>query len=116
VGIKYYMDVHVPAAITEGLRRRGLDVLTSQEDGTREADDEDLLTRATDLGRTLVSQDQDLLRIASAWQQAGRAFSGVVFSPQQGTSIGRCVEDLELLATCCTPGEILNRVLFLPLT
>ena len=116
MGIKYYMDVHVPAAITEGLRRRGLNVLTSQEDGTREADDEDLLTRATDLGRTLVSQDQDLLRIASEWQQAGRTFSGVVFSPQQGTSIGRCVEDLELLATCCRLEEMENRVTFLPLT
>lgn len=35
-----YMDVHVPSAVTEGLRRRGVDVLTSQEDGTRAADDE----------------------------------------------------------------------------
>ncbi len=26
-----YMDVHVPSAVTEGLRRRGVDVLTSQE-------------------------------------------------------------------------------------
>jgi hypothetical protein len=116
VGIKYYMDVHVPAAITEGLRRRGLDILTSQDDGTREADDEELLTRATALGRTLVSQDQDLLRIASAWQRGGRAFSGLVFPPQQGTSIGRCVEDLELLATCCRLEEMENRVTFLPLT
>ena len=35
-----YMDVHVPMTITEGLRRRGVDVLTSQEDGTRRATDE----------------------------------------------------------------------------
>jgi hypothetical protein len=40
------MDVHIPAAITDGLRRHGLDVLTSQEDHTRTADDENLLTRA----------------------------------------------------------------------
>jgi hypothetical protein len=32
--LSLYMDVHVPAAITAGLRRRGVDVLTSQEDGT----------------------------------------------------------------------------------
>ena len=30
------MDVHIPAAITAGLRLRDIDVLTSQEDGTRE--------------------------------------------------------------------------------
>ena len=40
---RLYMDVHIPAAITEGLRRRGIDVLTSQDDGTREAADEVLL-------------------------------------------------------------------------
>ena len=112
---KYYMDVHVPAAITAALRRRGIDVLTSQEDNTREADDEALLARATELGRTLFSQDQDLLRIASVWQAAGRPFSGVVFSAQRGLSIGRCIEDLELLALCCSPDELNGRVLFLPL-
>ena len=64
------MDVHVPAAITAGLRRRGIDVLTSQEDDTREVDDEVLLARATGLSRVLFSQDQDLLRIATDWQIA----------------------------------------------
>jgi hypothetical protein len=43
------MDVHVPAAITHELRRRGIDVLTSQEDGTRESTDELLLLRAAQL-------------------------------------------------------------------
>jgi len=58
VSLPLYMDVHVPAAITQGLRRRGVDVLTSQEDGTRRASDDELLARATQLARILVSQDQ----------------------------------------------------------
>ena len=29
--IRYYMDQHYPLAVTEGLRRRGIDVLTAQE-------------------------------------------------------------------------------------
>jgi hypothetical protein len=33
------MDVHVPAVITESLRRKMLDVLTSQEDGTGTRDE-----------------------------------------------------------------------------
>lgn len=41
--LRYDMDVNVPAAITSGLRRYGIDVLTSQEDGTREWDDDALL-------------------------------------------------------------------------
>ena len=56
------MDVHVPRAVTIGLRLRGIDVLTAQEDGSAELDDASLLRRATDLSRILVSQDKDLLR------------------------------------------------------
>jgi hypothetical protein len=115
VGLKVYMDVHVPSAITEGLRRRQIDVITSQEDGTREADDEVLLQRTTDLGRLLFSQDQDLLQIGNQWQAEGRSFAGLVYAPQQGTSIGRCVEDLELIAQCCTEEEVANRIVFVPL-
>ncbi len=31
--VRLYMDVHVPQAITEQLRRRDVDVLTAIEDG-----------------------------------------------------------------------------------
>ena len=32
--VSLYMDVHVDKAITLGLRRRGVDVLTAEEDGS----------------------------------------------------------------------------------
>ncbi|MFO0890014.1 MAG: DUF5615 family PIN-like protein [Isosphaeraceae bacterium] len=110
-----YMDVHVPILISESLRRRGLDVLTSQEDGTATQDDEHLLERATGLGRVLFSHDQDFLRIAADWQREGRSFHGLIFAAQQGTSLGRLADDLELLLTCCMPDELRDRVTFLPL-
>ena len=112
----YYMDVHVPAAITEGLRRRGIDVLTSQEDGTRRLGDEALLRRATELGRILITQDEDLLAIAAHWQADGWEFAGLVFAPQHSAGIGRYVEDLELLAKCCSSVELASRVHHLPLS
>jgi hypothetical protein len=31
--IRHYMDQHVPAAVTRGLRERDVDVLTAQEAG-----------------------------------------------------------------------------------
>ena len=110
-----YMDVHVPSAITEGLRRRGIDVLTSQEDGTREADDEVLLTRATGFGRLLFTQDEDFLKLAAQWQSSQRRFRGIAYAYQIGTSIGRLVEDLELLVLCATDDELENQVTYLPL-
>jgi hypothetical protein len=36
------MDVHVPAAITHGLRRREVDVLTAQTDNARRLPDDAL--------------------------------------------------------------------------
>ena len=40
MSVRLYMDVHIPAAITEGLRLRGVDVLTAQEDGGRRLSDD----------------------------------------------------------------------------
>lgn len=56
-----YMDVHVPLPITRGLRRRDVDVLTAQDDGTSLFEHPDLLDRATVLGRMLFSEDEDLI-------------------------------------------------------
>jgi hypothetical protein len=109
------MDVHVSLAITDGLRRRGIDVLTSQEDETAELDDEPLLARATELGRLLFTQDQDFLRLAPQWSQSMRHFVGIVFAQQRGASLGRIVEDLELIATCAEAEELANRITYLPL-
>jgi hypothetical protein len=82
------MDVHVPAAITAGLRRRGLDVLTSQEDGTDRWADDRLLNRSTELGRVLFSQDDDLLALAALWQRQAQAFGGVIYAHQLSAGIG----------------------------
>jgi hypothetical protein len=99
-----------------GLRRRGVDGLTSQEDGTETWTDEQLLARATELGRVLVSQDADLLRIAEEHLQCADAFSGLIYCHQLGAGIGDLVRDLELVAKCCSPQECANSVLFLPLS
>lgn len=103
-----YMDVHIPASVTGGLRRRGIDVLTSQDDGTREATDESLLERSSSLGRVLVTQDADLLRIAAEWQSDGRKFPGVIYAHQQGIGIGPLIEDLELLSRYADSSELVD--------
>jgi len=115
MGVPLYFDVHVPYAITLGLRLRGVDVLTSQEDGTREVDDDVLLDRSTASGRVLFSQDKDLLREAQKRRQSGRPFGGIIYAPQLGVSIGQCIDDLELIAQCSEADEWLNRVDYLPL-
>jgi hypothetical protein len=115
VSITLYMDVHVPDAITVGLRLRGVDVLTAQEDGARRLSDALLLDRATALGRVLFSQDEDLLREAAQRQERGVPFTGVIYAHQLKVTIGQCVRDLELLAQAGAPEDFANRVQYLPL-
>ncbi len=112
VGI--YLDVHIPRAITNGLRLRGVDVLTAQEDGTITLTDSKLLDRATESGRILYSQDDDLLVEANYRLQENINFSGVIYSHQLSSPIGRCVEDLEIIAKSLEPEDIANRIEFIP--
>lgn len=62
-----FMDVHVPASISEGLRRKQIDVRTAQDDSAGRMSDDDLLARATAVGRVLLTQDADFLEIAARW-------------------------------------------------
>ena len=109
------MDVHVPAAITRGLLLRGVDVLTAQLDGTTRLEDPDLLDQATQLGRVLFSQDEDLLAEATRRQRSGEHFGGVIYAHQLRVTIGRIIGNLEVLAQAGTKEDFANRIEYLPL-
>lgn len=111
------MDQHVPAAITEGLRSRGVDVLTAFEDDHADANDPVLLARATSLGRIVFTRDRDFLAIGRAAQSSGAAFSGIVYAHQLQVTIGQAIRDLELICQLIAPDEskqsaFLSRVQF----
>ena len=109
------MDVHVRGEITEGLRRRGVDVLTAQEDDTDTLADAQLLDRAGALDRLLFSQDEDLLVEAVSRQRSGRAFRGVIYAHQLNITIGQAVDDLELIAQASDLSAFAGQVVYLPL-
>jgi len=114
VAIALYMDVHVPQAIANQLRRRGVDVLTAFDDETQELSDEQLLVRATQLNRVLFTQDIRFRILAETWQAEGKQFSGLIFGHQLGGTIGQFVRDLELIAEASEPDEWLNTVEYIP--
>lgn len=113
--LKLYMDHHVPRAITMGLRLRHVDVLTAYEDQADLAPDPVLLDRATQAGRVLFTQDDDLLVEAVKRQRAGLAFGGVIYAHQRHLSIGECVQDLALIAEAGTEADLVNQIIYLPL-
>jgi hypothetical protein len=79
LNVAFYFDEHIPKAVALGLRIRGVDVITAQEDDRRGIADSLLLDRATELGRPRFSQDSDLL-IEAQRRQKGE-------SPSRGFSM-----------------------------
>jgi hypothetical protein len=114
--LRLYMDVHVNAAITAGLRRRDIDVLTAQEDGSRQFEDTTLLDRATELDRVLFSQDEDFLAIVQELQSRGVPFAGLIYGHQLAATVGKYVLELEVVCKVLEPEDMMNRIEYLPLT
>jgi len=108
------MDENVPTAIALGLRKRGIDVLTVQEDQRSSADDVQVPERAAALGRVVFTNDADFLVEAARRQHDSQHFAGIVYALQR-LPIGQCVDDLEVIASICELEEYVGKVVYLPL-
>jgi hypothetical protein len=112
--VQLYLDVHVDKAIHIQLHRRGVDVLRAQDNGAAELTDEELLQRATDLGRVIFTHDTRFKALVEEWQGQGRTFAGLLFGNQLGVTVGTYVKDRELIAKASDPEDWLNVVQHLP--
>ncbi len=115
MALRFYMDVHIRRSITEGLRKKCVDVVTAQEDNCAELTDPELLARASELSRVLFSMDDDLLTEATLRQAGGVPFAGVVYAHQLRITVGQAIRDLQLMSEVYNADDIANRVEFLPL-
>ncbi len=106
--IKFYMDEHVPKAVTQGLRRREVDVLTPQEASMLGASDEDQTIFAEKNKRVIFTQDVDFLRL----HKTNFSHYGIIFAPQQ-TTIGHMVRGLMLIYDLVSSNEMRGRVEYL---
>ena len=115
MSIGLYMDHHVRSAITRGLRQRGVDVLTTDEDGSAEADDEFILTRAMELGRLIYTNDHDFLAIGHEWLAIGRDFAGLAYAHPMRLSVRQAIDSLEIIAKASDASDSRNVIYYLPL-
>jgi hypothetical protein len=112
--VQLYLDVHVDKAIHDQLRLRGVDVLRAQDDGVAELADEELLQRATDLGRVIFTQDVRFKALAEDWQRTHKRFAGMLFGNHLGVTVGTYVKDLELIAKATDPSDWVDVIEHLP--
>lgn len=107
--IKYYLDEHIPRALAEALRRRGVDVVTVQELDLMGATDEEHLANANQLGRVIVTQDSDFCALHSL----GVEHAGIVFDAL-GHTIGQMVRGLMLIHGVLTAEDFTGCLEILP--
>ena len=112
---RLYLDVHVPSAVRDQLRRRGADVLTAQEDDAARLEDAAWLDRAASLDRVMFTRDNRFKALAQRRQAEGVPFAGLVFAHQLHCTIGQIVRDLELIGLASEQSEWVGRVEILPL-
>ncbi len=115
MSLAFYFDQHVPRSIAIGLQRRGIDVLTADEDNASDWSDARIIDRASELGRIVFSCDADFLELTTQLLNEGKSFCGVIYAHQLQITIGQAVRDLEIIAFVLSPDEVRNQVVHLPL-
>jgi predicted nuclease of predicted toxin-antitoxin system len=104
--LRFHLDENVDPAVADGLRRRGVDITTSQEAGLLQAWDDRQLAFAIAEGRILVTHDEDFLTLA----KAGVPHSGIAYCHSESRSIGQIIAALLLIRDCLTPEDMQSHV------
>jgi len=107
--LQFHLDEHIPVAVAEGLRRRGVNVTTTVEEGLLSSTDRDQLEYARAEGRILVTHDADFLRL----HRQGEPHAGIVYGHSGDHSVGEVIRFLLLLDEMLLPEEMVGRVEFL---
>jgi len=107
--VKFYLDEHIPKGVLEGLRRRGVDVVTVQEAGRSGDLDEKQLSFAAGEDRVLVTFDDDFLKLDAT----GVPHTGIVFSQTGRPTVGEMIESLMLISSVIESGEMTNHIEFI---
>ena len=95
--VAFYMDENIDSKITEGLRKREVDVLTVQEDGFVSRSDNDILDRAYQLNRIAITFDRHFSVEVNRRLKNNIPFYGVIYITKK-VSTRKLLDDLELIA------------------
>jgi uncharacterized protein with PIN domain len=107
--IRFYLDENVANDIAEGLRHRGIDVVTTPEAGNMGLTDEEHLAFALAQNRVIVTQDSDFLILDSQ----GLPHAGIVYYKPQTRTVKDIISGLLLIYGVLSPEEMHNHIEFL---
>jgi len=110
--ITLHLDEHVQVSLAEGLRTRGVDVMTTQEAGNYSLDDIGQLNFAAKEGRVLLSfNKRHFAKIHYVWMEKGRPHAGIILSDQ--LTVGIIIRRLMRLYFSLSREDMQNRLEYL---
>jgi hypothetical protein len=111
--IQLYADENVGDRIIPGLRRRGLEIITTVEAGLIGNTDAEQCSHATLHSRVLLTSDRDFLELHSRWIREGKQHAGILHYSQDHATVGTCIWGVKLIVDVLTPDEMKNHLEFI---
>lgn len=114
--LRLLIDHNLDQNILRGLIRRipQLDAVTAFEIGMSDATDPELLIRAAQEGRIVVTHDRRTMPAhAAGLMNEGKSIAGLFVVPRS-LPLRQVIEDLELMITCSEADEWVNIIRYLP--
>ena len=109
--LRFYLDENIDIAVTEQLIRWGIDAVSVHSLELQGETDENHLENATEMGRMLVTHDQDFLRMSAE----STDHVGIAFAQQYQATVGGWVRALRALHARLSAEDAEGQLVFLPL-
>lgn len=106
--LTFYINESVNVAVGEGLKRRGVKVISARDANNLGLSDKEQLDYATKKNLVIVTHDDDFLSMAMELEH-----KGIVYVHQQKYSTGDLIRRLKLLWDIAEQRDIVNHVEFL---
>lgn len=115
--LKFLADEDLNNRILRGLLRLrpDLDIIRVQDTELSGSPDHEVLEWAAQYGRILLTHDvSTMTQFAYSRIRAGQTIAGIIEVPQS-MPVGQAINDVLLMAEVYLPGELENRIEYLPL-
>lgn len=103
-----YIDESVNVAVVEGLKRRGIEVISARDADNLGLSDKEQIKYATKNNFVIVTDGDDFLSMAMKLEH-----KGIVYVHQQKYSVGGLIRRLKLLCDLAEQKDMINHVEFL---
>jgi hypothetical protein len=111
--LRIYIDENVDVRVAEGLRRRGFQATSAQEEGKLGVVDSAHFAHAAKLKAAIFTHDHHFVEIALEKTAQGEKHHGVIFVEMHRLGLGECIKRLALCSEVLSADEMMNRVEFL---